>query len=132
MKCLKCDGILQSITFSPTEASQISLHRCSECNGVWIDREQLDQYLDQGSWGVDSWAIDEDRMKALDEKMARCPRCDLRLIKAPSKRDPEVVIDFCDKCAGVWLDATELDRLENPREVAESVMDRILKAIGRY
>ena len=63
--------------------------------------------------------------------MARCQRCELRLIKAPSRRDPGVDIDFGDTCAGVWLDATELDRLETPREVSGSLLDRFLKLIDR-
>ena len=131
MNCLKCDGTLHEVTFSPAIGSTVRLQRCSKCNGIWIEKTQLDQYLDQGSWGIDSWATDEDRMQELDDKMASCPRCELRLVKAPSRRDPEVVIDFCDKCAGVWLDATELDELETPREVSVGLLDRFLKSIHR-
>ncbi|MGR9090585.1 MAG: TFIIB-type zinc ribbon-containing protein [Gammaproteobacteria bacterium] len=71
-------------------------------------------------------------MQELDEKIAHCPRCELRLIKAPSQRDPSVTIDFCDSCGSVWLDPTELDQLEHPHEHQESVVDRFLKLIGRY
>ena len=131
MNCLKCDGTLVDMTFRPVGGRSIQLSRCGSCNGIWMDREQLDQYLDQGSWGIDSWPVDEQLMRDLDEKTARCPRCDLRLVKAPSTRDPAVVIDFCDKCAGVWLDATELDQLEAPRQVDESLLDRFLKMIGK-
>lgn len=132
MKCIKCDGELQDIQFSPVTGRRIELKRCNKCNGVWIDKENLDQYLDQGSWGIDSWAVDADLMRELDDKIATCPRCNLRMIKAPSNRDPDVIIDFCDKCGSVWLDPTELDELETPREVTESLVDRFFKLIGRY
>jgi Zn-finger nucleic acid-binding protein len=132
MNCIKCEGQLQKILFSPVTGQKISLWRCNVCNGIWIDKETLDQYLDQGSWGIDSWAVDPALMQELDEKIAHCPRCELRLIKAPSQRDPSVTIDFCDSCGSVWLDPTELDQLEHPHEHQESVVDRFLKLIGRY
>jgi hypothetical protein len=37
-----------------------------------------------------------------------CPKCDGTLIEIPFE---EVLIDRCDKCHGLWLDAGELERL---------------------
>lgn len=131
MNCIKCEGRLQKILFSPVEGNKVELWRCNSCNGIWIDREALDQYLDQGSSGVDSWAVDPALMRELDEKIAHCPRCKLRMLKAPSPRDPDITIDVCDTCGSVWLDATELDRLEHPRERPLSAIDRLLRLLKR-
>src|SRR5882672_11160108 len=38
----------------------------------------------------------------------RCPRCDGVLKESPFDG---VLIDTCDKCAGVWLDAKELEQV---------------------
>lgn len=131
MDCIKCEGRLQKILFSPVTGHKIELWRCNTCNGIWIDNEALDQYLDQGSSGIDSWAIEPALMQELDEKIAHCPRCELRMLKAPSLRDPNITIDFCDACGSVWLDATELDQLEHPRARSESAVDRFLRLFKR-
>lgn len=52
------------------------------------------------------------KMKAAAQAAApssiKCPRCDgsLKEIKLE-----DVLIDMCDKCAGVWLDSGELEQL---------------------
>ena len=42
-----------------------------------------------------------------------------------------MVRDVCDTCGSVWLDATELDRLEHPRERPLSAIDRLLRLLKR-
>ncbi len=37
-----------------------------------------------------------------------CPKCDGKLVEANYEN---VVIDVCDKCSGVWLDAGELAQI---------------------
>jgi Zn-finger nucleic acid-binding protein len=37
-----------------------------------------------------------------------CPKCDGTLVEIPFE---EVLIDRCEKCHGLWLDAGELERL---------------------
>jgi len=49
-----------------------------------------------------------EQAKAAGTSSMRCPRCDGNLEE--SKVD-DVLIDTCDKCGGVWLDAGELEQL---------------------
>lgn len=46
--------------------------------------------------------------KAAGTSSMACPRCDGTLKETKFE---EVVIDICDKCAGVWLDSGELEQL---------------------
>lgn len=54
------------------------------------------------------------KMKVAEEAKAaglssmKCPRCDGTLTESKFE---EVLIDTCDKCAGVWLDSGELEQL---------------------
>jgi Zn-finger nucleic acid-binding protein len=49
-----------------------------------------------------------DEAKAAGTSSMRCPRCDGNLKESTVDG---VAIDTCDKCAGVWLDSGELERL---------------------
>ena len=42
-----------------------------------------------------------------------CPKCDGSLSEISFE---EVLIDRCEKCGGIWLDAGELERLVNRKE----------------
>jgi len=55
-------------------------------------------------------AIAEEAKAAGTSSMA-CPRCDGTLKESEVEG---VLIDTCFKCAGVWLDARELQRLSEP------------------
>jgi uncharacterized protein len=46
--------------------------------------------------------------KAAGTSSMRCPRCDGNLKESKFEN---VLIDTCEKCAGVWLDSGELDQL---------------------
>lgn len=46
--------------------------------------------------------------KAAGTSSMRCPRCDGSLKESKFE---EVLIDTCEKCGGVWLDAGELEQL---------------------
>jgi uncharacterized protein (DUF983 family) len=47
--------------------------------------------------------------KAAGTSSMKCPRCDEGILKEIFIE--EVPIDTCDKCAGVWLDSGEMEKL---------------------
>lgn len=51
--------------------------------------------------------------KATGDSSMRCPRCQGQLIELTFE---EVLIDRCEQCAGVWLDAGELEQLTRREE----------------
>jgi hypothetical protein len=48
------------------------------------------------------------RQRALDVAKERCPKCGAQLVQLKFR---EVEIDKCSNCAGIWLDAGELERI---------------------
>lgn len=55
-----------------------------------------------------------------------CPKCDGKLAEMKVE---DVLIDRCDKCNGVWLDAGELERLTT-REPSEGWMHRLFQGLS--
>jgi Zn-finger nucleic acid-binding protein len=43
MRCPRCQGRLQEITFTFT--TRVRIDRCDQCLGVWIDAQELDRIL---------------------------------------------------------------------------------------
>ena len=64
-------------------------------------------------------AIKEQRMRErrdaakAEAAMLQCPRCDGKLVELKYE---EVLIDRCNKCNGVWLDAGELEQIVGKEE----------------
>jgi Zn-finger nucleic acid-binding protein len=42
------------------------------------------------------------------EAFLQCPRCAVRMKKL---KNNETIIDVCESCGGLWLDAGEIDKL---------------------
>ena len=48
------------------------------------------------------------KKKEFQEKELKCPRCEINMEKL---RKYDVLIDYCKKCKGIWLDDKEIDKL---------------------
>ena len=125
MDCPKCSvGKLNEITVrtntlyrSPVLQGEgvnvsLKLDQCFVCNGVWFDAGELNKYLTENVTIVNSPEIDQSLMQEADQKVAKCPHCQVEMVKKQAPKDASITIDFCEKCQGVWLDSAELDRLE--------------------
>jgi len=122
MKCPKCDGTLNKVTVKvrpeygadilqdAEQTSEIELDQCLSCNGVWFDVKELDQYLAEKLLILNSPKVSNH--KKLDKKEGTCPRCDQKMVKKPAPKKAGFMVDICEKCQGIWLDSSELDRLE--------------------
>lgn len=127
MKCPKCIGKLDEITIELDEVTdpkeskhgkikkkeiKLKLDQCFVCNGVWFDKGELEKYLEKSFTIVDSPPIDSELRDRLDEKVGKCPRCNVDMIKCKAPKNPSITIDSCPDCSGIWLDNTEIDKLE--------------------
>ena len=124
MDCPKCSvGKLNEITVrtntlyrSPVLQGEgvnvdLTLDQCFVCNGVWFDAGELKKYLAENITIVNSPEIGQALMRGADQKIAQCPHCQVEMVKKQTPEDVSMTSDFCEKCQGVWLDSTELDRL---------------------
>ena len=105
MKCPKCDRKLVA-----TKVSEVEVDRCKSCHGIWCDHRELAELLGQSKWRLAklTGAHEQDQ---LNLRQAKCPRDDTHLLRVSSADHPQVVLDSCPKCQGIWLDGGELDKL---------------------
>ena len=123
MKCCKCKGTLNKVTvttspeyggkiLSDAELTQeITVDRCLLCNGIWFDVNELDQYLAEKLLLLDSNRVPN--AAELDKKEGVCPTCGKKLVKSKAPKGARFKVDRCPNGHGVWLDSTEIDKLEN-------------------
>jgi Zn-finger nucleic acid-binding protein len=122
MKCPKCEGVLNKVTIKmrpeygadilndAEQTTEIEVDQCISCNGVWFDAKELNQYLAEKLLILDSPKV-ADRKKH-EQKEGLCPKCNQPMKKRPAPKGARFTTDVCEKCQGVWLDSSEIDRLE--------------------
>ena len=139
MDCPKCLGKLQKTTIRIAETNateelrgaalsyNLEVDQCFVCNGVWFDKGELDKYLTEGITVVNSSSVGADLDTELDKKIANCPKCKIPMDKKEFSSKLKITMDVCPKCQGIWLDPTEIDRLEenNPRKPKEPFSEKI-------
>lgn len=106
MKCPKC----RSETLADFKVEQVSVDRCSACDGIWFDAEELGVLLAEDAKQVASL-----RRGNLHEELAgkkgACPRDGEELLRVYSAVDKTVILDACPDCGGIWLDGGEFEKL---------------------
>jgi Zn-finger nucleic acid-binding protein len=114
-KCPACNSKLNAYSLH-----KIVIDGCPACKGVFLDKDELRKLKDmsqKGSWQDLRWLDDE--LDAVEKSNAMpsgrlCPKCGLevnaRLIST-CFGDSKIIIDWCPKCHGIWLDRDELSRI---------------------
>jgi Zn-finger nucleic acid-binding protein len=88
----------------------VTVDRCSSCDGVWFDADELVQLLSEEAQQVGSLRRGS-LQEALDDKKGVCPRDGGELLRVYSAVDKTVIIDACPDCRGIWLDGGEFAKL---------------------
>lgn len=132
MKCPRCKAELRSTDLG--EYGFVILDVCTECQGTWFDKGELDR-LDDSVWTN----VEELDFKpgAEGHEEIYCPKCNQEKLDLISPKDAaEVVVDRCPSCQGFWLDKDELDKMreaatQKDGETLERMTPLSLQAIGR-
>jgi len=106
MKCPRCQGAeLRHLDLGEREF--IAVEHCPRCRGCWLDHRQLER-LEAGVWSrVDGLDLASD--EALSELL--CPRCAASMTRVSPRDEPQLDIDRCPACHGLWLDHGEREAL---------------------
>jgi Zn-finger nucleic acid-binding protein len=91
----------------------IKIEGCSKCKGIFLDKDELRSLKDKaskGSWQTLRWMDDE--VEAISKTNAMpsnrlCPKCEGTKMICAGFGDSKIIIDWCPKCHGVWLDRDE-------------------------
>jgi Zn-finger nucleic acid-binding protein len=101
MNCPKCS----SETLVETSAlGNIPLDVCPGCSGIWFDKGELEDLLKESQgWHSADFSLINPQAEGLV-----CPRCGNKMTRG-GMVNPLLLVDRCQACGGIWLDAHELD-----------------------
>ena len=106
MKCPKC----KTESFASFSVRGVTVDRCSSCNGIWFDEQELSQLLSEDARQLTALREGEEK-EELNAKRGKCPRDNSQLLRVCSSINRSVVVDACLQCRGIWLDGGEFERL---------------------
>ncbi|MEP6754907.1 MAG: zf-TFIIB domain-containing protein [Chthonomonadales bacterium] len=99
----------------------VLIDNCTTCGGMWFDYEELSILAKDPT--VCLKAIDDSFKPALASVEPhgdmKCPRCTLALVPFSFGHSPEVALDACPHCRGVWLDEGELSQIADKLSSAD-------------
>lgn len=116
MKCAKCGHDMKTFVHQGVEIDQ-----CTECSGIWFDKGEYDKMLKVSD--IKDLKIKNNEHFDYDHKRAHCPRCggEKLMMQVPSV-NPDIHMDKCSQCGGIWLDGGEFEELH-----LDEVMDMLEK-----
>jgi Zn-finger nucleic acid-binding protein len=104
--------------------------QCFVCGGLWFDEGELEKYIAKKLRTMNSPSLGADLDARLDVKKAQCPRCRTELTPLPHPHNSAVMMDLCSKCGGVWLDSTEIDKLE--KSASTDLFSRVVAFFSQF
>ena len=102
LTCVKCNSVLDK-----SKVGDIEVDLCPSCGGLWLDRGEIERLGAEARGAVDNLrrVLTGGSQAGLSDMPTACPACDGMLVEVRLGR---VLIDFCKKCRGVFLDKGEL------------------------
>ena len=102
---MKCPICLKNLV--QDEYKGIEVDKCMKCGGMWFDSQEVDQLEDT--------VFDQDEFKNtmitnVRESEKNCPKCEAKM-KQFDYRWEDLVLDFCPKGDGYWLDKNEEEKI---------------------
>lgn len=108
LACPRCQAPL-----APRVFGSVTIDVCEACGGHWYDAGELERIRELGPTErpQDSPGV---APRWVDSKggAITCPRCRMPLATERYAYSSDLVLDRCENCNGVWVDAGELDRMD--------------------
>jgi len=133
MNCPRDAAALELKTFDET-----SVATCPTCGGMYLQHGALNRLVDPTPGDLEYSTVDGDTFEHPDEYgPIRCPYDGATMAKVDFNVDTTIILDFCQRCEGFWLDAKELDSIraevkrlnEAEAEVPDSWLVRLSKIV---
>lgn len=117
LACPRCEGALQRI-----RRRDLALDVCRRCGGVWFDRAELDGLRHQHPRAftyLDHAFTPRGEPRVVVRGALICPLCAEALVPFSFPHAPQVELDGCPACGGIWVDRGELTLLEAAARTGE-------------
>jgi uncharacterized protein len=105
MKCPKCN-----VDLSVKEIEGINVQLCPSCSGIFLHKGELKKITHPTAGDIEYSSIaniNEDRVSEL-----LCPICETeKMIDVNFASYSDIVMSYCKKCSGIWLDKGELQQV---------------------
>ena len=119
MECPRCPGI----TLSHDTYEGVTIDRCPNCKGTWLDDGELIQIIENEEKKFGIHLTNETLHKAFagipeleQETKLNCPTCGEHMVAVNYVYDSGVIVDRCPNDHGVWLDVQELEKVQIYKE----------------
>lgn len=116
MNCARCGN---KSKLQPEFYEGVELDRCPGCKGVWLDDKELVKILTNKEETFSKELIDQTLKAAFEgiteqEKKTKehCPKCATEMHPVNYNYSSGIVIDRCPNSHGVWLDFSELEKVQ--------------------
>ena len=100
----------------------VSIYNCGSCGGHWLSGARLGVILRRREYELPE-PVKQKMMEIADAsnttKKLMCLTCGREMVKEQFKHWPDIQIDRCPKCNGIWLDRGELEKCQIYWEYAQ-------------
>lgn len=111
MNCPRCQMTLAAKDIS-TAGVIATVAECLQCGGRWMKSNDLKRLSDV----IEPVVVEVRNLPPINKqlKLMNCPECASHppMSKFRPERDPNVMLDYCAECRGVWLDKNELEAIQ--------------------
>lgn len=115
MKCPKCGSTLEKYKYQGIETD-----KCPNCQGMWLDYQELDELEDT------EYSMDDMKGSLIHRPEAvnlKCPHCEKSLTSFQYRLN-NLHLEYCEDSHGFWLDSGEAERILGLMNQREKDMER--------
>lgn len=94
-------------------SGEVSVATCPTCGGMYLQHGALNRLVEPSARGdFESSTVEGDTFQHADEYgPIRCPHDGATMSKVDFNVDTSIILDFCKRCEGFWVDAKELNSI---------------------
>jgi Zn-finger nucleic acid-binding protein len=97
----------QDVNLSKTQCEkELFVDYCKKCGGIWLDRGELTELASLSRFYINH--LDSGGEAVIINRVRECPHCEVVLQPMHPREHPDITIDRCPDCKGMWLDRGEL------------------------
>jgi Zn-finger nucleic acid-binding protein len=126
MNCPKCNVPLEAIIYEDVE-----IDKCNQCKGSWLDdgeilkiiqtiKETFDPKLIRETLGQGFAGVPKEEQQTV----VKCPKCQSAMISFNYDYSSGIILDRCPQGCGLWLDGSELEKVQIFREQSEKDFEK--------